>query len=234
MNKTFLQDTPDPKNTMSQQSSLPRFQNLTLAGRIILFGAVVLVPSWLHAQIAIQNGGTQTITGGGNTIDGGGQSGFFVQSGALTISDTTLQNFHTTGGNGSGGGAGMGGAVFVNTGATLTLHNVTFLTNTAQGGNGGNGSVGGSLNNLFNSNTPVASADGTTPEQFTLTDIGGTTGTTGVRGVNNSSGSAALAAMVGRWRRRHQKCSPDFGGDLLELESGRDGRGSHRERRRPL
>ena len=124
---------------MSLSSSLLRVQRLTFAGRALLLGAVMSSPAWLHAQIAIQNGGTQTISGGGNTIDGGGQSGFFVQSGALTISKTTLQNFHTTGGAGSGGGAGAGGAIFVNSGATVTLNNVNLLANTAQGGAGDHG-----------------------------------------------------------------------------------------------
>src|SRR5258708_6187047 len=48
-------------------------------------------------------------------IDGRESTGFLVQSGgSLTMSDVTLQNFTTTGGVGSGGGAGLGGAVFVN------------------------------------------------------------------------------------------------------------------------
>ena len=69
---------------------------------------------------------------------------FFVDGGALTIRDLTLEDGHGTGGHGGngagggagGGGAGMGGAIFVNAGA-LTLERVTITTCVAQGGNGG-------------------------------------------------------------------------------------------------
>lgn len=50
---------------------------------------------------------------------------------------TVFTNFYTRGGNGSGGGAGLGGVFFVDNGQSLTLNNVMFISNTAKGGKGG-------------------------------------------------------------------------------------------------
>lgn len=64
---------------------------------------------------------------------------------AISIADVT--GFKTVGGDGSGGGAGLGGALFVGTGAIVDITTSRFTNNVAQGGNGGNGSIyGGSLN----------------------------------------------------------------------------------------
>jgi autotransporter-associated beta strand protein len=64
---------------------------------------------------------------------------FFEGSHALGSADgeTVYTNFFTEGGAGSGGGAGFGGVFFVNSGATLTLTNVSFKSNTVKGGEGG-------------------------------------------------------------------------------------------------
>jgi len=90
----------------------------------------------------------------------------------------TLQNFETVGGDGSGGGAGFGGALFINSNATVTLNNVSFLANYARGGNGGVGAYGGSLNNLFNEGSVAAAGtDGYTPLYNPLVDTNGASGT---------------------------------------------------------
>ena len=44
-------------------------------------------------------------------------------------------------GGGGGGGLGAGGGLFVNNGADVTISNVTFTNNTAQGGDGGDGNI---------------------------------------------------------------------------------------------
>lgn len=137
---------------------------------------------------ALQNGGFQTVNANGAILNGGGNGGYFVQSGTLQINNATLMNFAVTGGDGSGGGAGLGGALFVNSGATVILHNVSFLNNHAQGGDGGVGVVGGSLNNRFNGVPTAANGgNGYTPTQSTYTDIGGTTGTKGHNGANSTT-----------------------------------------------
>lgn len=142
--------------------------------------------------------GTNTINGGGATINGNDGTGYFVSSGTLTINNATLSGFSTTGGTGSGGGAGLGGAIFVNSGATVVLNNVNFTGNNVTGGQGGVGDVGGSLNNMFNAGTVVAQAtSGSTPQQFPYIDVDGTTGTKGYDGAYNASGIGAAGGHGG-------------------------------------
>jgi len=52
-------------------------------------------------------------------------------------SQTVFTGYYTQGGTGSGGGAGLGGVFFIDSGSTLTLHNVSFSSNVAKGGEGG-------------------------------------------------------------------------------------------------
>jgi|GEM_PF-1921281 len=155
--------------------------------------AIMSLSLILRPAYAVDSGvvltGSNTIDNSGAIIDGNSKNGYFVQSGSLNISNATLQNFKTVGGDGSGGGAGFGGAVFINSGASVTLNNVNFLANQAVGGNGGVGLVGGTLNNMFTTgNNGSAGANGYTPTQTSFTDIGGTTGTKGYNGGNNLNG----------------------------------------------
>lgn len=138
------------------------------------------------------SGGSSLTVLDGTTATGG----YFLQSGTYNISDVTLQNFSTVGGDGSGGGGGFGGALFINTGAQVTLNNVNFLSNNARGGNGGARDVndkpitiGGSLNNLFASGTSAASgAVGFQPNYNLIADINGANGTKGGNGANSTTG----------------------------------------------
>ncbi len=76
---------------------------------------------------------------------------FFMVGGDINISNLKIQNGNATGGSGgnlAGGGAGLGGAIFVANGPAIqsnltmntnvTLTNVTFSNNAAVGGAGGN------------------------------------------------------------------------------------------------
>jgi fibronectin-binding autotransporter adhesin len=49
----------------------------------------------------------------------------------------TFTDYFTKGGDGSGGGAGLGGVFFINSGESLTLSNVQFTGNVVKGGEGG-------------------------------------------------------------------------------------------------
>ncbi|MFC5455139.1 hypothetical protein [Prosthecobacter fluviatilis] len=121
----------------------------------------------------IMNGGAgvnYSYDGAGTIINGSGSNGYFLQSGTLNLSNVTLQNFAVKGGDGSGGGAGMGGALFINSGTNVELNNVNFLSNNAAGGNGGVGTTGGSLNNLFSNTTKAAS--GSDGREFLDTFLG--------------------------------------------------------------
>lgn len=79
-------------------------------------------------------------------IDGAGNSGEFVGShfggqNSVVLGDadsqTIFTGFFTEGGAGSGGGAGLGGALFVDEGAALTVRNGVFIGNKVKGGEGG-------------------------------------------------------------------------------------------------
>jgi autotransporter-associated beta strand protein len=108
--------------------------------------------------------GAFDLIGAGSTIDATNLpsfTGYFLQSGSIQISDVTLTNFATAGSAGAGGGAGLGGVLFVNSGATATLSNVNFISNSVAGGMGGVGTVGGNLNNVLIATAPGANgADG--------------------------------------------------------------------------
>jgi len=84
------------------------------------------------------SGADQNVT----VVDGSAAVGTIVVSGlsrSIGNSDnaTVYTNFFTEGGAGSGGGGGLGGVFFVDQGATLTLNNVQFKSNTVKGGEGG-------------------------------------------------------------------------------------------------
>lgn len=123
---------------------------LFLNGSIVLSGALVLgatTSQLAHAQqvlpddIALKSnlvGDLNGQLGGGYLISDDAR---FEGSQNVTIGSNDRQslayNFDTRGGSGSGGGAGLGGVFFVDTGATLTVINTDFKSNRVQGGQGG-------------------------------------------------------------------------------------------------
>ncbi|MEG4277304.1 DUF4347 domain-containing protein [Microcoleus sp. MON1_C1] len=123
----------------------------------------------------------------GITIDGGGNSRlFFVDTTAtVTLSNLTLQNgvaIGKPGTLGGGGGAGLGGALFINKG-TVNIDSVTFASNTATGGAGalGSGGAGG------NSDLSTGSV-GSTP---------GAAGAGGIGGTPDGAGGIGGTALAG-------------------------------------
>ncbi|MBV9418379.1 MAG: autotransporter-associated beta strand repeat-containing protein, partial [Alphaproteobacteria bacterium] len=104
---------------------------------------------------------TSATTLASGTYNGKLQSGYFVRSGSLTASNAIFTNYRTVGGSGSGGGAGFGGVLFINAGASAVRNNVTFTGNTAVGGASISGSVaGGTLNGGTLNNLVVATSNG--------------------------------------------------------------------------
>jgi len=90
------------------------------------------------------------IGAGGVTISGhNNHRVLFVAAGNWYVRNFNINNGLAAGGDGGsgggGGGLGAGGAVLVNSGASLTIRNVNFNGNNANGGDGGlhSGSVGG-------------------------------------------------------------------------------------------
>lgn len=147
------------------------------------------------------------INGNNNTISGQDTYPiFFAFSGANTIDNLTLMNGKGLGGDGGaghggGGGAlGAGGALFVNNGATVSTTNISFSTNTVQGGNGGapNGSRGGGGGGGgYSSNGGTSTTEGGGGGGGVFNSLGGSTsasitqgGGCGGGGVNKSNGGA--------------------------------------------
>lgn len=145
------------------------------------------------------------IDNGGAVISGNGGRGIFVNSGNVTISDTTFVNFSTKGGDGSGGGAGMGGVIFVNDGAAITLNNVNLYGNTATGGRGGVGTTGGNLNGFTPAITGAVS-----------------NGSTGAVGESGSSADAYLNGGDGR-----DGYNGERGGNAINGVGGAGGNGGN-------
>ncbi|MEG3882468.1 DUF4347 domain-containing protein, partial [Microcoleus sp. herbarium7] len=76
--------------------------------------------------------------GNNNSVSGNNQfRPFFVKSGTVNFSNMTVTNSKAQGGSSDrgGGGAGMGGGLFIY-GGSVTVNNVTFSNNRAIGGNG--------------------------------------------------------------------------------------------------
>jgi len=89
-------------------------------------------------DVTIQGLGTGLLT-----ISGGNATRiFFVASGNVMITAVTLANGFAKGGDGSGGAAGMCGAIYQN-GGIVTLTGVVFSGNAAQGGSSGSAPGGG-------------------------------------------------------------------------------------------
>lgn len=128
-----------------------------------------------------------TINGNsGITVNSSGSPVFFLLSSTLSMSNLTITGVSVGGtGNGPGGGAlGAGGGLFINTGATANLNNITFLNNQATGGNGGNAvaTLGGGGGGGFNQGT------GGGPNFFSGGAGGGGFGGIGGQAVANGGG----------------------------------------------
>ncbi|MCX7379912.1 MAG: Hint domain-containing protein [Alphaproteobacteria bacterium] len=98
------------------------------------------------AIINLPSGGSLTIDGAGGTLDGGGvASGLFLLAGDVHVKDLTITDAIAQGGSGGsgvwagGGGAGIGGAIFIGSLASVTLQNVNIIADQAIGGAGGSG-----------------------------------------------------------------------------------------------
>jgi autotransporter-associated beta strand protein len=95
------------------------------------------------------------IKGNGHVLNGNGQyRGLFAQSGSARVEDLHIHDAVAQGGDGhegGGGGAGLGGALFVADGASLTVSGVSAHDSIARGGTGSGGldALGGGGGGLF-------------------------------------------------------------------------------------
>ena len=192
--------TPFP--LMSASRIPDRLRNRLLRSTAMSAMAVsVLIP--LNAARA-DEASSMLLTG---LVDGQGKSGYMdlVPGAPMVVTGATVTGFRTVGGSGSGGGGGFGGAIFVGSGATLTISNSTFTNNFAIGGTGGTGSLlGGGLNTggIPNGSVGVtlpgiAGAAGSTPFGATDPNIfgdGNGNGLAGTRGSAGVSGGSTFTA----------------------------------------
>jgi len=131
-----------------------------------------------------------TIQGNGGALDGGGQyQGLNVTSGTVTVDNLTIQNAVVTGG--ANGGYGLGGGLYVGTGANVTLDDVTFANDGAVGGNGGTPGTGSGGPGV------AAGADIFQIQGGTLTIEGGNLGVGTVTGGVDLSGNLGNAWGTG-------------------------------------
>jgi len=179
-----------------------RSSKTNLLRPLILFKASFLaicmvLGAGIHHTAHAQSSGTLlngnfTVNGSGGSDNGNGTTGYFVQSGTLSVSDVTVRNYTTTGGTGSGGGGGFGGAFFIDDGGNVVLNNVNVENNTAIGGQGGTGTLGGVLNNMsaLSGGQADDGVDGPPVTSLGLKVPGGN-GVNGRAGLNGDSGVGA-------------------------------------------
>lgn len=91
----------------------------------------------LNSDISLQSDGTKRTISGNNQF-----RPLFVKSGEIMIKNLTLANGKAQGGHSNlgGGGAGLGGALFIYDG-NVTIDDVAFTNNNATGGNGGDSNL---------------------------------------------------------------------------------------------
>lgn len=134
------------KNVSSVVAIDHAFKLKKVAAHMAAAALLSVVATQATAQVTLATGLSGNLDGLARTESGAG--GFLITGderfgGAsnvifgTTTAQSLVHNFNTTGGAGSGGGAGLGGAFFVDAGATLTVINTDFKSNRVQGGAGG-------------------------------------------------------------------------------------------------
>src|ERR1700712_3839708 len=157
MSRYVASSSADVKSGNKTKTSHNRRRGLLLLSTCMVLGLALPATAGTIVTSALN------LTGSSNGHAAGGY--LITNSAAVTASNATFYNYRTAGGNGSGGGAALGGVFFVDSHTSLTLNNVTFLGNTAKGGNSVTGAVaGGTLNNLVvSAGNGANGGDGLTP-----------------------------------------------------------------------
>jgi hypothetical protein len=130
------------------QSAISQVNAATSGSFVIAFASpsLTITETATPLEIQLDAGVTLTIDGANGALDGAQQfGGLQILSGNVTVDNLTIENALSAAPNVSGnggGGAGLGGGLFVGATAAVTLNTVTFASDTAQGGNGGPGGFG--------------------------------------------------------------------------------------------
>lgn len=124
-------------DAIAQSNDSPENDLIVLTGDVTLNNFLPPIGTATSGELAIDLGG--------NTISGNNTTRvFFANEGDLTISNGTIADGLAQGGQGGdgndgagGGGMGAGGALYVRSGANVTVDGVSFANNQATGGKGG-------------------------------------------------------------------------------------------------
>ncbi len=142
---------PPMKKNNARRSAPKQPMRLTKVAALMLASALLSTASvYVGAQTA--SGDINGALGTGFIVTG--SSNFVL--GSATDGQSLVHNFNTVGGAGSGGGAGLGGAFFVDSGSSLTVINTDFVSNRAQGGTGGGAAPVAYLDQLLNITSTTA------------------------------------------------------------------------------
>jgi hypothetical protein len=148
------------------------------------------------AAITLANGDSLSISGDSAKPDhltGGSHRGFVVESGNVTLAQLDMSGFAAKGGAGGsgqlagGGGAGLGGALFVGADANVTLAGVGLSNNKAAGGAAGKASKTG---------MPVGAGGAGEPGGFGAGGAGGVAGGFGGGGGTGAAGGFGAGGGV--------------------------------------
>lgn len=141
-------------DTVSFKAAIDQVDSATAGAYVIRLANTIIESGTLDA-INLQSGVTLTIDGAGYMLGGANQyRGLFAYAGAITIQNLSIDDMLAQGGaagyGAAGGGAGLGGGLFVAgsnpglaSGASVVLSNVNFSHDQAVGGSGSTGLLGG-------------------------------------------------------------------------------------------
>ncbi|MCX7553971.1 hypothetical protein OS175_08775 [Marinicella sp. S1101] len=189
-------------NTVGTLSHAIREANVTLGieHNIILQTDVTVqgvMKRLIDSNVTIQSDGTR------RTIDGNSQfRPLFVKSGNVTIQGVDIINGYASGGDGLGGGAGMGGSLFVYDG-NVTLNETVFSGSIAKGGlsdnslSGGGGMFGQAENGGGGLFASAAGGYGGTGGYYSGFGHGGDTAENGQGGYFGGGGGLGFSGAAG-------------------------------------
>jgi autotransporter-associated beta strand protein len=153
----------------SQVKARPARRSLGLLLASTILAATPIAVTQAMAQTVVNGaGGTGTVVTADSALSSTNTN---IAGPSLVVgnsaSQTVYTNFSTVGGLGSGGGGGLGGVFFVDSGASLSLQNVSFVNNTVTGGQGGGAKVESVTPSAFT--IAGASADATAFQEYNPT-----------------------------------------------------------------
>ncbi len=207
---TFNVDRPaELSQAITNSAGNGQADTINIMGDITLTGLLPLIEE--DVQL--------TINGNDNTIDGSDRHRlFFVLGGTVNFNDLTFSDGLAQGGNGGGGAAGMGGALFVFDG-TVTVTDSTFQNNSARGGNGNSSGTGGNANFV----TPTGNNGSIGRDADELGGDGGPGGPGGFGGDGGDGGLGGFSLSTNRGGDGGPGGPGGFGGDGIDPGPGGPG-----------